>query len=143
MSRAHYEQELHNTMEAKKSKTKGQTCPPVDAKCLLQFPFSENPFYFLTEESILSVSVGDEKLPHMTQESHIEVCHDPHTTRICVFCAAQTPLNVHVLAGPALSPSHIWHDRERAGANRGAHRGEGGPVIWTEEFGHKRSSSQG
>lgn len=84
MSRAHYEQELRNTMEAKKSKTKGQTCLSVDAKCLLQFTFDETPF-FLTEESILSVSVGDEKLPNMTQESHIEVCHDPHTTGICVF----------------------------------------------------------
>lgn len=108
MSRAHYEQELRNTMEAKKSKTKGQTCPSVDAKCLLQFPFSENPFVSLTEESILSVSVGDEKLPHMTQESHIEVCHDPHTTGICVFCAAPTPLNVHVSLQALHSALHTF-----------------------------------
>ncbi|KAM9349134.1 glomulin, FKBP associated protein a [Symphorus nematophorus] len=49
MSRAHYERELHNTMETKKSKTK--------------------------EESVLSVSVGDEKLPNMTSESQIQALH--------------------------------------------------------------------
>lgn len=49
MSRAHYEQELRNTMEGKRTKTK--------------------------EESILSVSVGDEKLPNMTSESQIEALH--------------------------------------------------------------------
>ncbi|XP_035526307.1 glomulin, FKBP associated protein a [Morone saxatilis] len=49
MSRAHYERELHNTMETKRSKTK--------------------------EESVLSVSVGDEKLPNMTSESQIQALH--------------------------------------------------------------------
>ncbi|KAM7379081.1 hypothetical protein PAMP_004655 [Pampus punctatissimus] len=49
MSRAHYERELCNTMEAKKSKAK--------------------------EESVLSVSVGDEKLPNMTSESQIQALH--------------------------------------------------------------------
>lgn len=50
MSRAHYERELHNTMEAKKKKAK-------------------------EEESVLSVSVGDEKLPNMTSESQIQALH--------------------------------------------------------------------
>uniref|UniRef100_A0A665UGH0 Glomulin, FKBP associated protein a n=1 Tax=Echeneis naucrates TaxID=173247 RepID=A0A665UGH0_ECHNA len=49
MSRAHYEKELQNTMEAKKSKAK--------------------------EEPMLSVSVGDEKLPNMTSESQIQALH--------------------------------------------------------------------
>uniref|UniRef100_UPI0037E82F42 glomulin, FKBP associated protein a n=1 Tax=Semicossyphus pulcher TaxID=241346 RepID=UPI0037E82F42 len=49
MSRAHYERELHNTMESKKSKVK--------------------------EDSVLSVSVGDEKLPNMTSESQIQALH--------------------------------------------------------------------
>ncbi|KAI3375117.1 hypothetical protein L3Q82_021642 [Scortum barcoo] len=49
MSRAHYERELHNTKESKKSKAK--------------------------EESVLSVSVGDEKLPNMTSESQIQALH--------------------------------------------------------------------
>ncbi|TKS80073.1 Glomulin FK506-binding protein-associated protein [Collichthys lucidus] len=49
MSRAHYERELHNTMETKKSKAK--------------------------EESMLSVTVGDEKLPNMTSESQIQALH--------------------------------------------------------------------
>lgn len=49
MSRAHYERELHNTMETKKNKVK--------------------------EESVLSVSVGDEKLPNLTSESHIQALH--------------------------------------------------------------------
>ncbi|XP_073347916.1 glomulin, FKBP associated protein a [Pagrus major] len=49
MSRAHYERELHNTMESKRSKAK--------------------------EESVLSVSVGDEKLPNMTSESQIQALH--------------------------------------------------------------------
>nr|XP_046264324.1 glomulin, FKBP associated protein a [Scatophagus argus]XP_046264325.1 glomulin, FKBP associated protein a [Scatophagus argus] len=49
MSRAHYERELHNTMEAKKSKAK--------------------------EELVLSVSVGDEKLPNMSSESQIQALH--------------------------------------------------------------------
>ncbi|XP_071347346.1 glomulin, FKBP associated protein a isoform X1 [Trachinotus anak] len=49
MSRAHYERELHNTMETKRSKAK--------------------------EESMLSVSVGDEKLPSMTSESQIQALH--------------------------------------------------------------------
>lgn len=48
MSRAHYEKELHSTMDSKKSKGK---------------------------ESSLSVTVGDEKLPNMTSESHIEALH--------------------------------------------------------------------
>uniref|UniRef100_A0AAQ6IPN6 Glomulin, FKBP associated protein a n=1 Tax=Anabas testudineus TaxID=64144 RepID=A0AAQ6IPN6_ANATE len=49
MSRAHYERELHNTMETKKSKAKGQ--------------------------SVLSVSVGDETLPNVTSESQIQALH--------------------------------------------------------------------
>ncbi|XP_020505115.1 glomulin, FKBP associated protein a [Labrus bergylta] len=49
MSRAHYERELYNTMETKRGKAK------------------ENP--------VLSVSVGDEKLPHMTSESQIQALH--------------------------------------------------------------------
>ncbi|KAM7400959.1 hypothetical protein PAMA_005248 [Pampus argenteus] len=49
MSRAHYERELCNTVEAKKSKVK--------------------------DESVLSVSVGDEKLPNMTSESQIQALH--------------------------------------------------------------------
>ncbi|KAM9719740.1 glomulin, FKBP associated protein a [Menidia menidia] len=48
MSRAHYERELHNTTDTKKSKAK---------------------------ESILSVSVGDEQLPNMTSESQIQALH--------------------------------------------------------------------
>uniref|UniRef100_A0A3P8T4U1 Glomulin, FKBP associated protein a n=1 Tax=Amphiprion percula TaxID=161767 RepID=A0A3P8T4U1_AMPPE len=51
MSRAHYERELHNTMEAKKKKKAKE------------------------EESVLSVSVGDEKLPSMTSESQIQALH--------------------------------------------------------------------
>ncbi|XP_071372972.1 glomulin, FKBP associated protein a [Centroberyx affinis] len=49
MSRAHYEMELKNTVESKKGKGK--------------------------EESVLSVSVGDEKLPNMTSESQIQALH--------------------------------------------------------------------
>ncbi|XP_028988011.1 glomulin, FKBP associated protein a [Betta splendens] len=50
MSRAHYERELHNTMEeAKKNKVK--------------------------DSSVLSVSVGEEKLPNVTSESHIQALH--------------------------------------------------------------------
>ncbi|KAM4551435.1 glomulin, FKBP associated protein a isoform 1-T2 [Odontesthes bonariensis] len=48
MSRAHYERELHSTMETTKKKVK---------------------------ESVLSVSVGDEKLPNMTSESQIQALH--------------------------------------------------------------------
>ncbi|XP_023137673.2 glomulin, FKBP associated protein a [Amphiprion ocellaris] len=51
MSRAHYEREMHNTMEAKKKKKAKE------------------------EESVLSVSVGDEKLPSMTSESQIQALH--------------------------------------------------------------------
>ncbi|XP_028284366.1 glomulin, FKBP associated protein a [Parambassis ranga] len=50
MSRAHYERELHSTMETKK---KNQA----------------------REESVLSVSVDDEKLPNMTAESQIQALH--------------------------------------------------------------------
>ncbi|XP_041658440.1 glomulin, FKBP associated protein a [Cheilinus undulatus] len=49
MSRAHYEKELQNTMETKKNKAR------------------ENP--------MISVSVGDEKLPNMTTESQIQALH--------------------------------------------------------------------
>ncbi|XP_074506867.1 glomulin, FKBP associated protein a [Sebastes fasciatus] len=49
MSRAHYERELHDTMETKKGKAK--------------------------EASVVSVSVGDEKLPGMTSESQIQALH--------------------------------------------------------------------
>lgn len=49
MSRAHYEKELHNTMESKRSKHR--------------------------EEPVLSVSVGDEKLSNMTSESQIQALH--------------------------------------------------------------------
>lgn len=48
MSRAHYERELQNTMETKKNKAK---------------------------ESVISVSVGDEKLPNMTPESQVQALH--------------------------------------------------------------------
>ncbi|XP_041848567.1 glomulin, FKBP associated protein a [Melanotaenia boesemani] len=48
MSRAHYEMELNNTKETKKSKSK---------------------------ETLLTVSVGDEKLPNMTSESQIQALH--------------------------------------------------------------------
>ncbi|XP_042353843.1 glomulin, FKBP associated protein a [Plectropomus leopardus] len=49
MSRAHYERELHDTMETKRGRAK--------------------------EESLLSVSVGSEKLPNMTPESQIQALH--------------------------------------------------------------------
>ncbi|KAM4556665.1 glomulin, FKBP associated protein a isoform 1-T2 [Fundulus diaphanus] len=49
MSRAHYERELQDTMESKRKKTK--------------------------EESVLSVSVGGERLPKMTSESQIQALH--------------------------------------------------------------------
>lgn len=49
MSRAHYERELHDTMETKKGKAK--------------------------EASVVSVSVGDKKLPGMTSESQIQALH--------------------------------------------------------------------
>ncbi|KAA8587735.1 hypothetical protein FQN60_016597, partial [Etheostoma spectabile] len=49
MSRAHYERELHDTMATNRAKAK--------------------------EESVLSVSVGDEKLPNMTSESQIQALH--------------------------------------------------------------------
>lgn len=48
MSRAHYERELHNTMEKKKSRGK---------------------------EPSVSVSVGDEKLPNMATDSQIQALH--------------------------------------------------------------------
>ncbi|XP_047445157.1 glomulin, FKBP associated protein a isoform X1 [Mugil cephalus] len=51
MSRAHYERELQNTVESKKKKKKAK------------------------EESVLSVSVGDEKLPNVTSESQIQALH--------------------------------------------------------------------
>ncbi|XP_008277513.1 glomulin, FKBP associated protein a [Stegastes partitus] len=54
MSRAHYERELHSTMETKKNKAKGAAT---------------------AEESVLSVSVGDEKLPNMTSDSQIQALH--------------------------------------------------------------------
>ncbi|KAK5859435.1 hypothetical protein PBY51_020990 [Eleginops maclovinus] len=49
MSRAHYERELHDTLVTKRGKVK--------------------------EESMLSVSVGKEKLPNMTSESQIQALH--------------------------------------------------------------------
>ncbi|KAM4604598.1 glomulin, FKBP associated protein a [Polymixia lowei] len=49
MSRAHYEMELRNTLENKKDEVK--------------------------EESVLSVSVGDDKLPNMTPDSQIQALH--------------------------------------------------------------------
>uniref|UniRef100_A0A3Q2UGL2 Glomulin, FKBP associated protein a n=1 Tax=Fundulus heteroclitus TaxID=8078 RepID=A0A3Q2UGL2_FUNHE len=49
MSRAHYERELQDTMESKRKKAK--------------------------EESVLSVSVGGERLPKMTSESQIQALH--------------------------------------------------------------------
>ncbi|XP_054452232.1 glomulin, FKBP associated protein a [Anoplopoma fimbria] len=49
MSRAHYERELHDTMATKRGKAK--------------------------EESVVSVSVGNEKLPNMTSESQIQALH--------------------------------------------------------------------
>ncbi|XP_051261881.1 glomulin, FKBP associated protein a isoform X3 [Dicentrarchus labrax] len=65
MSRAHYERELHNTMETKRSKT----------KVLQVQQYSDSVNVFSTEESVLSVSVGDEKLPNMTSESQIQALH--------------------------------------------------------------------
>ncbi|XP_068593671.1 glomulin, FKBP associated protein a isoform X1 [Cebidichthys violaceus] len=50
MSRAHYERELHNTVRTKRGKVKA-------------------------EESVLSVSVGNEKLPNATSESQIQALH--------------------------------------------------------------------
>lgn len=72
MSRAHYEMELHNTMETKKSSTKGQTIAPASV-----ITFEGNSAYDVltcssTQDSLLSVTVGDEKLPNVTSESHIE-----------------------------------------------------------------------
>ncbi|KAM3865990.1 glomulin, FKBP associated protein a [Diretmus argenteus] len=49
MSRAHYEMELKNTMESKKSKAK--------------------------EEPVLSMTLGDEQLPNMTSASQIQALH--------------------------------------------------------------------
>ncbi|KAK2895493.1 glomulin, FKBP associated protein a [Channa argus] len=49
MSRAHYKRELHNTMGTKKSKVK--------------------------EESVISVSVGGEKLPNMSPDSQLQALH--------------------------------------------------------------------
>uniref|UniRef100_A0A3B5LP24 Glomulin, FKBP associated protein a n=1 Tax=Xiphophorus couchianus TaxID=32473 RepID=A0A3B5LP24_9TELE len=51
MSRAHYEQELQDTRKKKKKNTKGH------------------------KDSVLSVSVGGEKLPKMTSESQIQALH--------------------------------------------------------------------
>lgn len=49
MSRAHYERELHNTMDTKTAKLK--------------------------DEATVSLTVGDEKLPSMTSESQIQALH--------------------------------------------------------------------
>lgn len=124
MSRAHYEKELHNTMETRKKKVKGevitltyvgwrscQFCLYCHKKCtkkelglkywekktvkfLKQFLnntfklvfrclrnrinyllscFDISSVYFPAENSVLSVTVGDEKLPNMTSESQIQV----------------------------------------------------------------------
>lgn len=45
-----------------------------------------------------------------------------------LLCKTDPVKHLCVLAGSALSPAHVWHDSERAGANRGAHWGEGEPV---------------
>lgn len=75
MSRAHYQMELHNTMEGKKSNTKGQSIAPAS---VVTFEGNSTNGDILTcsstEDSLLSVTVGDEKFPNMTSESHIEVC---------------------------------------------------------------------
>ncbi|KAG7227178.1 hypothetical protein INR49_013977 [Caranx melampygus] len=49
MSRAHYERELHNTMDTKMAKVK--------------------------DEATVSLTVGEEKLPNMTSESQIQALH--------------------------------------------------------------------
>lgn len=76
------------------------------------------------------MSVGDEKLPNMTSESQIEVSPSPrlHYWNLCVLCKTDPVKHLCVLAGSALSPAHVWHDWECAGANRGAHWGEREPV---------------
>lgn len=85
---------------------------------------------FSTEESVISVSVGSEKLPNLTSDSQIQVgdFHVRMTALIVCLCvtASRRPdwfSNVSV-SGPALGPAHLRHDRERVGANRGTHRGE-------------------
>lgn len=129
MSRAHYERELHNTMETKRGKAKGSSIEKYESTyfVLNLVSFSHTLFVtigiiklksfllqwcltgtvltawmcFFTEESVLSVSVGDEKLPNMTSESQIEVSHCfiftwPSSRTSLYVYAALTWLNLNV-----------------------------------------------
>lgn len=72
MSRAHYERELHNTMEKKKSRGKGCSEDLFKMLGIVVKSFNLCFFFFFTEPSV-SVSVGDEKLPNMATDSQIQV----------------------------------------------------------------------
>lgn len=70
-----------------------------------------------TEDSLLSITVGDEKLPNMTSESHIEVSRCFRFTRLRVHITDLSDLD-SVVSGSALGPAHVRHDGECAGASR-------------------------
>lgn len=65
---------------------------------------------------MLSVTVGDEKLPNVTPESHIEVSRCFRVTCLRLKVTDLSDLN-SVVSGFALGPAHVRHDGKRAGAN--------------------------
>lgn len=105
MSKAHYEMELHNTMETKKSSRKGQTTTLVS---VLTFEWTSA--YILTcsstDDSLLSVTVSDEKLPKMTSESHTEVSRCFRVTHLRLHITDLSNLDAMV-SGSALGPAHV------------------------------------
>lgn len=67
-------------------------------------------------DSLLSITVGDEKLPNMTSESHIEVSRCFRLTRLRLHITDLSDLD-SVVSGSALGPAHVRHDGECAGAS--------------------------
>ncbi|XP_061878259.1 glomulin, FKBP associated protein a isoform X1 [Entelurus aequoreus] len=86
MSRAHYERELSTTMEKKRRNAQGET---TTHKLFSTFNFFNT--FLSTETSVISVSVGDEKLPNMTPESQIQALHSAlHTFDMMESVLART-----------------------------------------------------
>lgn len=118
MSRAHYEMELHKTEESEKSSAKGRTTAP--------------------EESPLSVTVGEEKLPHVTSESHVEVSRRrasgrarlPRLIRTAWFQALRSALHVFdMMESVLVRIEELTQAKESLWRATGAHGAERVPLL--------------
>lgn len=137
MSRAHYERELHNTMEeARRSKAKG---PPTDCPSALRQVFHVLMFVswmFFPQRSPCSLcllAMRSCRTWHHSPRSRSVIVSYQTGTSLFVPNPHFTWLNFNILSGSALGPAHVWHDRERVGADRGAHRGQESLDSWMHQ----------